>query len=84
MSRTDKDAPWRVRADWFKPSHHTHCPYFTLGKWQRWGQERPCDLPAAQSALEAGWLHLGADQMGSAVLHLATPVRRPARVLVGT
>lgn len=45
MSRTDKDAPWRVRVEWFKPSHHTRCPDYIQRRWQHWNGDRPCDLP---------------------------------------
>ena len=40
MSRTDKDEPWWVRAQWWEPAHY-RCPHAT-----RAGR-RECDLPPA-------------------------------------
>lgn len=51
MSRTDKDVPWRIAAEWYAPLH-MYCQYdnFHVGFWpkvpRRQGR-RPCDLPPA-------------------------------------
>jgi hypothetical protein len=42
MSRTDKDAPWWVRSEWWVPDHH-RCE----NSLRTYGREpRVCDLPA--------------------------------------
>src|SRR4029450_1805954 len=42
MSRTDKEAPWWVAAQWWIPSHNHNCENELRGP-----HTRPCDLPAA-------------------------------------
>lgn len=46
MSRTDKDVPWWVAADWWEPVH-VRCEYAAPRRWQKsWGgRRRECDLP---------------------------------------
>lgn len=45
MSRTDKDAPWWVRSEWYEPVHF-NCPN-TLGYliWRWRPAKSACDLP---------------------------------------
>lgn len=43
MSRTDKDTPWWVVAELWKPAHF-RCPNAIVRRW--WTIERDCDLPA--------------------------------------
>ena len=42
MSRTDKDAPWWVRAEFYKPRHDWKCP----GRVSHHGPGADCVLPA--------------------------------------
>lgn len=46
MSRTDKDKPYWVRTDWYRPVHN-HCQHHdTPYDWQRFPNgPRQCDLP---------------------------------------
>lgn len=46
MSRTDKDAPHRARAEWWEPYHN--CAEFATFAWRR--GERSCTLPAEPTA----------------------------------
>lgn len=47
MSRTDKDAPWWVRSEYYTPSHY-YCE-FDYNRWYGWHKfpdgPRVCDLP---------------------------------------
>ena len=48
MSRTDKDAPWWVRVEFYEPEH-SHCPNAAMHS-RRWLMQqlpvtRECDLP---------------------------------------
>ncbi len=46
MSRTDKDMPYWVTAEWWEPEHW-HCENVTpwLRQWGARGPRRACDLP---------------------------------------
>lgn len=44
MSRTDKDLPWWVVAEWWEPNHW-RCEHARSG-WGGMRLERDCDLPA--------------------------------------
>lgn len=45
MSRTDKDMPDHVRAEWWE-AQHFRCPYATAPKWGWYPERGECDLPA--------------------------------------
>lgn len=51
MSRTDKDVPWWIESEWYRPSHGRNCRYLVPYSCP-WGPrkatgacELPCDLP---------------------------------------
>ncbi len=46
MSDTDKDKPWWVTAEWWKPEHW-NCDRSMHRRWGMHGPRRECDLPAA-------------------------------------
>lgn len=45
MSRTDKDAPFWVRAEFYEPDHDWNCPERIAKPWQRYRRAGHCTLP---------------------------------------
>lgn len=55
MSRTDKDVPWQIAAEWYEPLH-MYCEHDTLHHYRPSvlnGKRRDCDLPKHPG----GYLH---------------------------
>lgn len=46
MSRTDKDAPFWVRAVFYEPLHDWYCPYRIARSWQHSRRGSICTLPS--------------------------------------
>lgn len=61
MSRTDKDAPWWVRAETYSPDHAANCPELQAGPYTRRQYPlRVCNLPerpVRQRPGFSGWRH---------------------------
>lgn len=45
MSRTDKDAPYWVRAEYYRPDHRWDCPDRIARSWQQYPRTSYCTLP---------------------------------------
>ncbi len=57
MSRTDKDAPWWVRTEYYSPEHAYNCTEY-MGNW-RVGRQyplRPCSLPENPIRVDHGFI----------------------------
>lgn len=52
MSRTDKDQPWWVAAQWWEPQHY-RCP--NARRWREVRGDRACDLPAEPVVGREAW-----------------------------
>jgi hypothetical protein len=55
MSRTDKDAPYWVRADFYKPDHDWNCPDRIARSWQHYPRVEACTLPAEPTRTDVHW-----------------------------
>lgn len=64
MSRTDKDKPAWVRAEWYEPTHR--CGWISWNKWdplekefggmREWHFRGECDLPTDPKIGDVGWV----------------------------
>jgi len=58
MSRTDKDAPFWVRAEYYIPDHDWNCPDRTARSWQHWPRVESCGLPPEPVRNDTPWVRL--------------------------
>lgn len=60
MSRTEKDAPWWVRVEFYEPEHDWSCPDRIARSWQQYRHSGVCTLPAQPVRNKYRWPHSGA------------------------
>lgn len=55
MSRTDKDAPYWVRAEYYKPDHDWNCPDWIARSHQHYPRTTSCSLPEEPTRTKVPW-----------------------------